>query len=228
MKTLKKLLFIVLCLPIIPIIGVPGEGGEHGNNSGNDNGNDGNSAEDNSSQNEGNNEGDNEDNSDDNDKLPKTMEELQRLMKKEKQSGRKAILKALGVKTVDEALAIIAKGSNGDDNQGSESNDNEVTIANERAINAERKFSLINLGCPKENIDDVLVFINAKVGMECDIDDFEIAVDEFSKKYPLLFGINPENTGGRGEHKKLEGKKQTFAERMASKMQNDTKSHYFK
>lgn len=233
MKLLKKMLWIIACLPILPIIGLPtdasgndvGEGDVNGNE-GNDDGNNDEGEE------EGEEEGDNADVNDNNgqddknEKLPKTMQELQSLMKREKASGKRAILRALGVKSVDEALSKISANNNGDNEN--DNGDSEIKEANRKAENAEKKLSLIVSGCPKESVDDVLAIVNSRLDGNSDIDDFELAVEDVKKEYPAIFGIKPDNTGKNNNSQKREAKKQTLADRIAKNKTDSKQQHYFK
>ena len=193
---------------------------------------------------EGNEGGSNGNNNDD--KLPKDMEELRRLMKREKESGRRAILKELGfegsedIKTTKEGLEkyreFIEK-QKGDAQRTQEKLDTatkDLDVANKRADRAEKKLQMLSAGFPADSIEDMLVLAEAKVSETV---TFEDAIKELKEKYSSVLGGKKEEDRSRGTGSNLGAgrnnagnEKGSYGERLANKMKQNTVSsdYYFK
>lgn len=134
-----------------------------------------------------------------------TQEEVNSMMRKEKESAKKALLRELGVedaKTAKEGLAkyreILDK-----DKTAAEKAGEDLAAANkakqdaeERAILAEAKVEVLSVGCKPECVDDVIVLALKKVS---DDKDLKAVVKEMKKdsKYSSFFG---ESDSGSGDH----------------------------
>ncbi|MBO7695436.1 MAG: hypothetical protein J6T10_22655 [Methanobrevibacter sp.] len=151
-----------------------------------------------------------------------TQSQVSTMMAKEKNEGRRSILKLLGFSNEEEAKSAIAAynafvNSQKDDK---EKNADDVKKANEeksaseaRAIAAENKLVCFENGVNKEYIDDVLAIAALKISDEKDL---EHVLKDMKKdnKYSSFFtsgkessngtGVNPGHQGGRSSDKQGE------------------------
>ena len=209
--------------------------GDEGGNGTEQNGNGGNGNEDqNSNKNSGGNE------------RTFTQSQVNDMMAKEKNEGRRAMLKALGFSSEDEAkkaMETLKLYSNIGKNEN-DINKDDVDKANKekdesisRAETAEFKLACYESGVNKDYIDDVLTIAKTKI---TDSKNFDAVLKEMKKdtKYSLFFEESKENGGtgtqpghsGSGGSKKDEpgsfGKR--LAERTSSNFKGqERKSNYF-
>lgn len=137
-----------------------------------------------------------------------TQKELNEIGSKNKKAGRRAILKALGFKSEEEAKNFVSKYKQ---QSNEESNDSDkLAEAEAKATLAENKLTLLSAGVPKENFDDVLAIATLKMS---DDKDLEEVVEEMKKdaKYKSLFGLNGASDSGTGSSTKS-GKKNNNAQ----------------
>lgn len=135
-----------------------------------------------------------------------TQEQVNRMMTREKNQGRNAALKELGIdpkdtKTVKMIQAFIAsQKSDEGDNSGVDSEaQQKLQEATERALKAECKAEAMALGAKKEFVDDVVVLAMAKYDEDA---DFKTLIGEIKTKYKSFFA-------GEEEEEKPTGKKGT-------------------
>jgi hypothetical protein len=150
-----------------------------------------------------------------------TQEQVTKMMTREKNQGRNAALKELGIdpkdtKTVKMIQAFIASQKSGDE----DSNDNseaqqKLQEATDRALKAECKAEAMALGAKKEFVDDVVVLVMAKYNEDA---DFKTLIGEVKTKYKTFFE-------GDSEEEKQTGKKGTGSALKKDKSKdNDEKS----
>lgn len=200
---------------------------------------------------DGNNGNDNNDNvnhgTDDQNRGEKTFtqSEVSNMMTKEKNEGKRSVLKALGFKSEDEAKEAIEKYNKYVEDQKSEADkqkealdkaNNEKTEAMKRAKAAEDKVACYNSGIDPEYVDDVLAIASAKVSEEKDLATVLKEMKE-DKKYESFFGkdsssgskhgtgSNAGHSGNDNNDEKDLGKR--LAEQRMSSMTAITKSNYF-
>lgn len=177
------------------------------------------------------------------DKLPKSMDELRRMMKREKESGRRAILKELGfegsedIKNTKEGLEkyrefIEKQKTDADRTQEKlDTATKDLANANKRADRAEKKLMMLSNGFPADSIDDMMVLIESKVNDDV---TFEKAMNEIKEKYSSVLNINKDRgTGsgvGAGNSGKGGNKAGSYGEQLANKMKqkNASSDYYFK
>lgn len=136
-----------------------------------------------------------------------TQEQVTKMMTREKNQGRNAALKELGIdpkdtRTLKMIQAFIESQKTGED-EGSK-NDSEaqqkLQEATERALRAECKAEAMALGAKKEFVDDVVVLAMAKYDEDADL---KTLIGEIKTKYKSFFD------GANGEEDKPTGKKGT-------------------
>ena len=172
MSKLRKIIRMMLCLPMAPIIGVGGSGS--GSDSGNNNPN-------NADNNSDNSNNDNTDLNNQNQDQGKTFTqaEVNRMMKAEKESGRRSILKELGVEDVKGTKEALEKYQKYLDSQKSDlekANENlnetqaKLTSAENRANKAEFCLKAIaEFEANPKSVDDLVAIAMTKVTDDKDI-----------------------------------------------------------
>lgn len=167
-------------------------------------------AEDNDSSNDQGGEKGNEDqNSNDNSgEKTFTQSEVNSMMAKEKNEGKRSILKSLGFKNEDEAKKSIEeyakyleskKTREEKDKELIDNANREKDEALQRAIKAESKLACYALGISSEYVDDVLAIASSKVTDEKSLDDVlnEMKNDE---KYSNFFSAQEKKEKGTGSN----------------------------
>lgn len=172
-----------------------------------------------------------------------TQEEVNRLMKAEKESAKKALLKELGVedaKSAKDGLAEYKKILDKDKTDAQKAQDDLAaetkakTEAEKRALLAEAKVEVLSAGCKPEYLDDVITLAMTKVS---DDKDLATVVKEMKEdtKYLAFFGESDsgsgdKGTGGGAGFKRKEGsdKKGGLGSRLGAQVANNTtKNPYF-
>lgn len=177
MSKLRKIIRMMLCLPMAPIIGVGGVGGSgSGSDSGNNNPNNTDNNSDNTN-NDSNNNSDSNNNQDQGKTF--TQAEVNRMMKAEKESGRRSILKELGVEDVKGTKEALEKYQKYLDSQKSDlekANENlnetqaKLTSAETRANKAEFCLKAIaEFEANPKSVDDLVAIAMTKVTDDKDI-----------------------------------------------------------
>ena len=135
-----------------------------------------------------------------------TQEEVNRLMKAEKESAKKALLKELGVedaKSAKEGLAkykeILDKDKSAAEKAGEAlaTEQKAKAEAEKRALLAEAKVEVLSAGCKPEYLDDVITLAMTKVS---DDKDLAAVVKEMKEdtKYSAFFGEGGSGSGDKG------------------------------
>lgn len=169
-----------------------------------------------------------------------TQSEVNNMMAKEKNEGKRSVLKSLGFKTEDEIKDVIAKynefieSKKTDDEKAKEAMNkikDDASEALNRALIAESKLACFALGINKDYIDDVLAIASNKV---TDEKKLETVLKEMKddKKYESFFIQENNNSGGTGSNAGHSGnssdKKESYGERLGKQAaKNNVKSSYF-
>lgn len=188
---------------------------------------------------------DNEDNNGENDDSRKDSKEktfsqkdVNAMMAKEKNEGRKATLNALGVENVEDAKKAIEFFKKFNETFNGEKNPEEIqkalegekTKAEERAMEAENKLACIMAGVNKDSIDDVLAIASAKVTEDKDLSKV-LEEMKTQAKYSGFYNEVKESTGTGSDmgHGKSNDVKQSLAQRLAeqNKSSKTNKKSYF-
>ena len=198
------------------------QGGENDDSKGNENGNE--------DQNSGDNSGE----------KTFTQTEVNNMMTKEKNEGKRSILKALGFKNENEAKQAIdnynkyLESKKTDDEKKQEQIDNANIEKNEalkRASEAESKLACFELGVSKDYIDDVIAIASTKVTDDKDLASVLKEMKEDQKYSNFFSEVNSSNgTGGNpghGQHKN--DPEDNIGKRLASTKakSKETKSSFF-
>ena len=137
-----------------------------------------------------------------------TQSEVNNMMAKEKNEGRRAILKSLGFKDEEEAKKTLEdynkylESKKTDDEKKTEALNlakKEKVDALKRATEAESKLACYNAGVSKDYIDDVMLIASNKITEEKDLDK---VLEEMKKdkKYSSFFGESSSNSSGTGSN----------------------------
>lgn len=154
----------------------------------------GTSEEDKSGNKGGNNEGSKETGKDD---KTFTQEQVTRIMTREKNQGRNAVYKELGIdpKNAGQLKQVKAyldslKTDEEKAKQAEDENNNALTEANQRAQVAEAKAEAMMLGIKKQYVDDAVTLALSKMTEDSDL---KTIIGELKTKYPIWFGESDEN-----------------------------------
>lgn len=171
-----------------------------------------------------------------------TQTEVNNMMTKEKNEGKRAILKSLGFKDEEEAKKSIeeynkyVESKKTDDEKKAEAlkiAKSEKDEAIKRASLAESKLACYNAGVSKDYIDDVMLIASSKVTEEKTLDK---VLEEMKKdkKYESFFGeTSSSNSGGTGSNaghsSNNNGKDEGIGKRLAekNKANQNKKSSFF-
>ena len=172
-----------------------------------------------------------------------TQEDVNRLLKNEKESAKKALLKELGVedaKSAKEGLAkyreILDKDKTAAEKAGEDlaAETKAKQEAEKRALLAEAKVEVLSAGCKPEYLEDVITLAMTTVS---DAKDLAAVVKEMKEepKYSAFFGESDSGsgdngTGGGAGFKRKEGsdKKGGLGSRLGAQVVNNTaKNPYF-
>lgn len=172
-----------------------------------------------------------------------TQEDVNALLKKEKESAKKALLKELGVedaKSAKEGLAKYKEILEKDKTETQKAQDTANAAekakqeAEKRALLAEAKVEVLSAGCKPEYLEDVITLALRKVS---DDKDLAAVVKEMKEepKYSAFFGESDsgsgdKGTGGGAGFKRKEGsdKKGGLGSRLGAQVVNNTaKNPYF-
>lgn len=172
-----------------------------------------------------------------------TQEDVNRLLKAEKESAKRALLKELGVedaKSAKEGLAKYKEILEKDKTDVQKARDTAAAetkakeTAEKRALLAEAKVEVLSAGCKPEYLDDVITLAMIKV---TDDKDLATVVKEMKEdtKYAAFFGESDSGSGdkgtggGSGFRKKGDSdKKGDLGSRLGAKVVSNTaKNPYF-
>lgn len=160
-----------------------------------------------------------------------SQEQVTRMMTREKNQGRNAALKELGIDPKDTKMIATVKAlieaQKSDEQKKIEQEqkaNSELDEANRRAEIAEAKAEAMQLGVKSQFVDDAITLAMAKV---TDDTDLKTVLGEFKQKYPLWFETDEDDknsTGKKGTGSSVKdqkgGKKketQTLGARLAAK-----------
>ena len=121
-----------------------------------------------------------------------TQDQVTRMMAREKNQGRNAAYKELGIdpkdtKTVNMFKAFIESQKTDEQKAAEKESENQtkVTEAEQRAQVAEAKAEAMMLGVKPQYVDDVVTLALAKMTEDSDL---KTVIGEFKTKYPVWFG----------------------------------------
>lgn len=176
-----------------------------------------------------------------------TQTEVNRMMTKEKQQGRSAAYKELGIDPSDtnmvsmfKAFIEAQKTSEQKANEQKAENDAKLAQAMEKARVAEAKATALKLGVKSEYVDDVVALAITKV---TDDNDVDAIINDFKSKYTFWFVDSSDDDGENSVGKKgtgssVSGKKSSskgsdsvkgIGKRLAAaRKSNNTKNSYWK
>lgn len=125
-----------------------------------------------------------------------TQEQVNKMMTREKNQGRSAAYRELGIdpkdtKTVSMFKAFI-ESQKTDEQKAAEKeseNQNKIDEAEQRAMVAEAKAEAMMMGIKTQYVDDVVMLALAKMTEDSDI---KTIIGEFKTKYPVWFGESSE------------------------------------
>lgn len=144
-----------------------------------------------------------------------TQEQVNKMMTREKNQGRNAALKELGIDPKDSKMVAMVKAlieSQKTDEQKAAEKDaeaqNKMNEAEQRAQVAEAKAEAMMLGVKPQYVDDVVTLALAKMTEDSDL---KTIIGEFKTKYPVWFGESEEDDdkGGKDKGKGKTGQKGT-------------------
>lgn len=126
-----------------------------------------------------------------------TQEQVTKMMTKEKNQGRMAALKELGIdpkdtKAVNMVKALIESQKTEEEKAAEKKSAEEAKIieANQRAAVAEAKAEAMLLGVKTQYVEDVVALATTKMTEDSDL---KTIIGEFKTKYPMWFGEDSED-----------------------------------
>lgn len=151
-----------------------------------------------------------------------TQEQVNKMMTREKNQGRNAALKELGIDPKDSKMVAMVKAlieSQKTDEQKAAEKDaeaqNKMNEAEQRAQVAEAKAEAMMLGVKTQYVDDVVTLALAKMTEDSDL---KTIIGEFKTKYPVWFGESEDDDkGGKDKGKSKTGQKGTGSSVKTSK-----------
>ena len=142
-----------------------------------------------------------------------TQDQVTKMMAKEKNQGRNAAFKELGINPKDsKAIASFKayiESQKTDDQKAAEKQAEEqekINEANDRAATAEAKAEAMMLGAKPQFVDDIIVLAKAKF---TEGSDFKTIIGELKTKYPAWFGTDDSDDKGDDSGDNKAGKKGT-------------------
>jgi hypothetical protein len=151
-----------------------------------------------------------------------TQEQVNKMMAREKNQGRSAALRELGIDPKDSKMVAMVKAlieSQKTDEQKAAEKDAEnqakMKEAEQRAQIAEAKAEAMMLGVKAQYVDDVVTLALAKMTEDSDL---KTIIGEFKTKYPVWFGESEDDDkGGKDKGKGKTGQKGTGSSVKTSK-----------
>lgn len=176
-----------------------------------------------------------------------TQEQVNKMMTREKNQGRNAVYKELGIdpkdtKTVNMFKAFMASQKSEEEMAAEKDSENQAKMneAEQRAIFAEAKAEAMMLGVKPQYVEDVVTLALAKMTEDSDI---KTLIGELKTKYSIWFGESDEDekddkkgkTGQKGtgssvknkEKESKEGEKGLGARLAAQRKTGNKKSSYW-
>lgn len=128
-----------------------------------------------------------------------TQEQVTKMMAKEKNQGRNAAYKEMGINPKDTKMVSMFKAfvesQKTDEQKAAEKeteNETKITEAEQRAMVAEAKAEAMMLGVKTQYVDDVVTLALAKMTEDSDL---KTIIGEFKTKYSVWFGESEEGNG---------------------------------
>lgn len=151
-----------------------------------------------------------------------TQEQVNKMMTREKNQGRSAALKELGIDPKDSKMVAMVKAliesQKTDEQRAAEKdaeNQTKMNEAEQRAQVAEAKAEAMMLGVKTQYVDDVVTLSLAKMTEDSDL---KTIIGEFKTKYPVWFGESEDDDkGGKNKEKGKTGQKGTGSSVKTSK-----------
>ena len=142
-----------------------------------------------------------------------TQDQVTRMMTREKNQGRNAALKELGIDPKDtKAIAMVKAlidSQKTDEQKAAEKeseNQTKMNEAEQRAQVAEAKAEAMMLGVKTQYVDDVVTLALAKMTEDSDL---KTIIGEFKTKYPIWFGESSEDDKDKDKGKGKTGQRGT-------------------
>lgn len=142
-----------------------------------------------------------------------TQDQVTRMMTREKNQGRNAALKELGIDPKDtKAIAMVKAlidSQKTDEQKAAEKeteNQTKMNEAEQRAQVAEAKAEAMMLGVKTQYVDDVVTLALAKMTEDSDL---KTIIGEFKTKYPIWFGESEEDDKNKDKGKGKTGQRGT-------------------
>jgi len=139
-----------------------------------------------------------------------TQDQVTKMMTREKNQGRSAALKELGIDPSDTKMAAMIKtfidSQKTDDQKTAEKNaaeQSKIQEAEQRVMMAEAKAESMILGVKTQFVDDVVTLAMAKMTEDSDL---KTIIGEFKTKYPAWFGTSDEDDDDKSNKKDKSGK----------------------
>lgn len=151
-----------------------------------------------------------------------SQDQVNRMMTREKNQGRNAAYRELGIdpkdtKTINMFKAFV-ESQKTDEQKAAEKeteNQNKVNEAEQRAQVAEAKAEAMMLGVKTQYVEDVVTLALAKMTEDSDL---KTIIGEFKTKYPVWFGeYEDDDKGGKDKEKGKTGQKGTGSSVKTSK-----------
>lgn len=150
-----------------------------------------------------------------------TQEQVNKMMTREKNQGRSAALKELGIDPKDSKMVAMVKAliesQKTDEQKAAEKdaeNQTKMNEAEQRAQVAEAKAEAMMLGVKTQYVDDVVTLALAKMTEDSDL---KTIIGEFKTKYPIWFGESSEEDEKNNKDKGKTGQKGTGSSVKTSK-----------
>lgn len=126
-----------------------------------------------------------------------TQEQVNRMMTREKNQGRNAVYKELGINPKDTKMVNMFKAfvesQKTEDQKAAEKQSEEqraIEEANNRALIAEAKAEAMTMGVKAQYVEDIVTLALSKLTEDGDL---KTIIGEFKTKYPVWFGIEEED-----------------------------------
>lgn len=232
MKLFKHILRTAFLAPFSIVMGVgAGDGAGANSNSGSTNAEPTNQQGSNSDPTQNNNSGNQQQ------EKTFTQAEVNAMMAKEKDQGRKAILKELGVTDVKNAKDALDKYKEYLESQKSDlqkaqdaaaETEKNRKLLEEELANTNQKLIVLTAGCSPDKAEDVCVLARARMNEKT---TFEQAIEQVKEGYPDLFGQQSQSKGtgsnANPQNKGTAPNKSSFGQRLASQHKTEAKNPYF-
>lgn len=150
-----------------------------------------------------------------------TQEQVTKMMTREKNQGRNAAYKEMGIDPKDDKMVKMFKAfidsQKTDDQKAAEKeseNQTKINEAEQRALVAEAKAEAMMLGVKPQYVEDIVTLALSKM---TDGSDIKTVIGEFKTKYPVWFGESEEDN----DKDAAKGKKQTGQKGTGSSVKSD-------